>query len=540
MKLRLLAAFTVAGVGAAPSARAGGLFLPGSGAVSTSRAGAAVASADDGEALSLNPAGLSKTKGTTITLSAAIITYAMKFARSGTYDLVDDQSYPYEGQAYPTVKNDPSLPLGIGKYQPVPVFAVVSDLGGKVPNLRVAAGVYAPNAYPFRDMCTEEASGCRKYTFNGDFNEPPSPVRYDIVSQDAAVILPSIAGSYRIMPNLDVGARLSAGFAHLKSSLVIWGLPGNIAEDVKKDAQFHVDVKDNFMPTFGLGSTFRPTPAIELAAAFNYKISVSAKGDATSELGPNAGLPGSRIVAQSPEAVRCEQGGTDTVQKACVELELPMNATLAGRYKFLGKDGKQRGDVELDLGWENWSSSRASDFRVVVDAQVVTGGSNDAGVGLKDSIVAHGLKDVFTARLGGSYVFPINADSDLTVRGGFGYDTAAAKTGWLRADLDGAARKTLTIGAGYRTKRFEINAGGGAILEGSPSNNGECNPISTQPDMKGCNGDGIEHPVGSPGRQGPDPTNPLVLPSQQTEAPVNRGTYTSHYVLFMLGATTWF
>ena len=39
-------------------ALAGGLFVPGSGAVSTSRAGAAVASTDDGEALSINPAGL--------------------------------------------------------------------------------------------------------------------------------------------------------------------------------------------------------------------------------------------------------------------------------------------------------------------------------------------------------------------------------------------------------------------------------------------------------------------------------------------------
>ncbi|MGE0401366.1 MAG: hypothetical protein AB7T06_31980, partial [Kofleriaceae bacterium] len=44
-------------------ANAGGLFLPGSGATSTSRAGAAVASADDGEALSINPAGLAKSSG---------------------------------------------------------------------------------------------------------------------------------------------------------------------------------------------------------------------------------------------------------------------------------------------------------------------------------------------------------------------------------------------------------------------------------------------------------------------------------------------
>src|SRR5678815_44199 len=77
------------------SARAGGLLLPGAGPVSTSRAGAAVASADDGEALALNPAGLAKSEGTTITLSAALIDYAMEFQRRGTYDAVTNENYPY-------------------------------------------------------------------------------------------------------------------------------------------------------------------------------------------------------------------------------------------------------------------------------------------------------------------------------------------------------------------------------------------------------------------------------------------------------------
>src|SRR5689334_22664175 len=158
-------------------AHAGGLFLPGSGAVSTSRAGAAVASASDGEALSINPAGLAKSKGTTITLSAAIINYAMSFERRGTYDAIDTEALPYEGQPFPTVRNDASPPLGIGKYQPIPVIAVVSDLGGAVKGLTLAAGVYAPNSYPFRDMCSELSSGCRKYAFNGDFDVAPAPQR---------------------------------------------------------------------------------------------------------------------------------------------------------------------------------------------------------------------------------------------------------------------------------------------------------------------------------------------------------------------------
>src|SRR6185436_13030403 len=108
-------------------AAAGGLLLPGAGAASTSRAGAAVASADDGEALVLNPAGIVKASGNTITISAAMIQYAMEFQRRGTYDTVAGESYPWAGQPYALVKNDVG---GIGSALPVPVIAFLSDLGG--------------------------------------------------------------------------------------------------------------------------------------------------------------------------------------------------------------------------------------------------------------------------------------------------------------------------------------------------------------------------------------------------------------------------
>src|SRR3954447_24992682 len=88
----------IAALAALPGvAAAGGLLLPGAGSVSTSRAGAAVASADDGEALVLNPAGIAKSSGNVITVSAAMIQYAMEFQRRGTYDAVPGESYPYAG-----------------------------------------------------------------------------------------------------------------------------------------------------------------------------------------------------------------------------------------------------------------------------------------------------------------------------------------------------------------------------------------------------------------------------------------------------------
>lgn len=547
-------------VGVPHLAAAGGLFLPGAGAVSTSRAGAAVASADDGEALSLNPAGIAKATGNTITISAAMLQYAMEFQRRGTYDAVAMESYPYADQAFALEKNDVSPPLGIGSVQPVPVIAFLTDLGGRVPGLHLGIGLYAPNAYPFRDMCTQVSGSCQKYVFNNDFTTPPPAARYDIMKQEAAVILPSIAVAYRIMPALDVGVRLSAGHATLKSTTALWGVPGNFAEDVKQDSMFAVDAKDSFVPAFGLGVTYRPTPNLELGANYTSELDIHASGTAVTQNGPSVQIGGVAPVIQpvADAVALCARGGTQELLKACVDLALPMTAQLGGRYKFLDAAGTLKGDVELDLAWENWGKSCAgqdfdagtcsdpSDYRVVVDAQAVLNGDVANGIKLNPSVVRHGLRDTYGVRLGGSYHLAVGApredhtSSELIVRGGVGYDTAAAKTGWLRADLDGAARTTVTAGLAFRTRRFEISAGGGAVLEGSTTNPNvggaaaPCNPTNGAP---GCSGT-AETPVAD--RQGPDPINPIASSDNQFQSPVNQGDYKSHYVLFMLGVTTWF
>jgi long-subunit fatty acid transport protein len=540
------------GMGCVPGiAAAGGLFLPGAGAVSTSRAGAAVASADDGEALALNPAGIAKATGNTITISAAMIQYAMEFQRRGNYEAVAGETYPYADQPYAAEQNDARPSFGIGSVQPVPVIAFLTDLGGRVPGLHLGVGLYAPNAYPFRDMCTRQPAGCQKYVFNDDPNQPPPPARYDIMKQDAAVILPSLAAAYRVLPELDVGLRLSAGQASLKSTTALWGSPGpNYEEDIKKDGVFAVDATDRFVPAFGLGVAYRPTPNIELGAAYSSELDIHASGTATSQLGPSAGLPGATIDPVADAAARCARGGTATALKACIDLALPMTAQLGGRYKFLDGSGNLKGDIEIDLDWENWgktcspdeinsgSCTNASDYRVVVDAQATLNGQPLLPLATSD--VRHGLQDTYGVRLGGSYHVAVGprrehgAANEVILRGGIGYDTAAANTGWLRADLDGAARTTIALGTAYRTGRFEVSLGGGAILEGSPSNPNvgggaqPCNPTIT---ATSCS---------SGDRQGPDPINPLSDPAHQAESPVTQGDYKSHYLLLMLGVSTWF
>lgn len=533
-------------------AAAGGLFLPGSGAISTSRAGASVASADDGEALSVNPARLASNRsGTTVTVSAALISYSMQFTRTGTYDAIEADDRPWEGQAYPTVENDVSPPLALGSYQPVPVLAVVSDLGGAVKGLTVAAGVYAPNAYPFRDLQSDYVIGAE-----GDPNQPPPPTRYDVMYQEAAVILPSIAAAYRITPELDVGARFSFGFAHLKSKVAIWGTPANVTEDQTHDATLTADVKDNLVPVYGFGLSYRPAPAIELGAQWTSSAPIYAKGGATSTTGVNVLVDGNPVrIGPNINSPVCSPGelGTFEEQKICIQLELPMNATVGGRYKILGDKGELRGDIEANVQWERWgkkcdlnATGKFSDpgctspgeYRVVTDASAYIGtADDDQDIDLGDSILSHNLKDTFSFRLGGSFHLPLSANTEdgpkVIVRGGLAHDTAAANAGWLRADLDGAARTTLALGGGYSAKKFEVNVGAGLVIEGSPSNDGTCNPTTAS---EGCTG--TQRPTEE--REGPDPTFPLSPPNMQQESPFNQGKYDSHYVLFMLGVTAWF
>jgi len=530
------------------TAFAGGLLLPGSGAVSTARAGTGVASTEGGEALSLNPAGLAKSKGWTITIGAALIDYSMSFQRNGTYDTHDLDAEPYEGQRYAVIENDAKPPLGIGPYQPIPVIALTTDLGGRVPGLTLGIGLTAPNAYPFRNM--NKTTGGNAYyvensrgglSFPTTFNDPPPPTRYDIIEQEGAVVLPSVGASYSITPEVDVGARFSAGFAQVKSSVAIWGEGANYNEYIKKDGVFTLEAKDNFVYAWALGVAYRPAPTIEIGAQYTSQIDVSAKGDAVSETGSGLNPP---IMVFPSGAVRCAAGGTAEKLKGCVEFALPMTATVGARYKFLGETGAMKGDLELNVDWQHWGAERTSKYRVVVDAQAAPVGLPDNGIDLKDNIVDHGLRDTFGVRLGGSWNFPAGANT-VVARGGVGYETAAAKPGWERADVDGAARTLVTVGGSYKLSKVSIDLGFGYVYEGTRTDSRTCNPILTDQDpampgiqYQGCGPNGEQQPLAD--RQGPSPINPVVNSDQQLENPVNEGTFKSHYLLFMVGMSTWF
>jgi long-subunit fatty acid transport protein len=508
-------------------ASAGGLVLPGSGPVSTGRAGASVASIDDPAALGINPAGLAKTSGLVVHIGSALVAYHQTVGRKGVYEHDPEApTYSWDGTPYRAVSDSSKPAIGLGPFQAVPVIAVSSDLGGKVKGLRVAIGVFAPNAYPVRNM-------------EGDYqiedpNRPPPATRYDTLEQKAAVVLPSIAVGYRVNDKIDVGARFSAGFADVEARTYVWGLL-NYSEWSGKDGEFQVKVKDNFVPAFGFGALYRPTDSIELGANWHSIVNVAAKGTGSSVTGSGTGIGGNPVTVIPIDGLDinlCEPGGVQGELKACVNLSLPMMATVGGRYVMRDDAGRQTADVELNVQWENWSGS--SDYQVIVDGFAAVDVQNGAGLRLNPSFIRHNLKDTFSVRLGGSKSLALGKN-ELTLRAGVAHDTAAAKEGWQRADFDGAARWTMAAGASFAFGSWRVDAGGGLVYEGTREQGEPCNPTMTS---EGCGPNGER--LGVDERIGPDPTQPTSDSSGQVESPYTFNTITSGYNLLMIGVTKQF
>jgi long-chain fatty acid transport protein len=502
-------------------ANAGGLYIPGVGPQGQARAGAMVAKADDPSALYYNPAGFAVQTGTVITFGMNFIDYDVSFTRSGVYEVPQGEMEPYAGDSYSEVSDGSTPAVGIGGFQGIPLFAISTDLGLGIKGLRFGAGVFAPSGFPERDFA-------RDYNFE-QAGEPPPPQRYDVMSQDATSILPSIAVAYSITPKLHLGARATWGIAGVKAESYVWGIQ-NHEEWVSRDGKFTVDVADNFIPAAGLGLLFQPTPNIEIGAAWTSAATIDAKGTGTSDIGSDLGIGDEMefIVPVDDQFALCAPGGTADALKACLKTTLPMTATLGGRYVLRDAAGNEKGDIELDVRWENWKA--ASDIEVIVDGQ-----SGITGLVLNETTIRHGFKDVISVRLGGHYEIPVGANP-LELRAGVAHDTAAASNSWTRIDMDGAARTTIAGGVAYTVGgTWRLDAGGGLILEGDRTVNNSCNPTNMDP---GCDGNGIETPVDD--RDAPDPVQPLEGRLNQKQNPFNAGDYSSGYIMFSLGVTTWF
>jgi long-chain fatty acid transport protein len=490
----------------AAGARAGGIFVPGLGPQAQARAGAFVAKADDPSAIWHNPAGFAKGEGTVILLGANLLSMSLSFDRAGVYEPTTAGT-PWQGQDYVLVEDTSKPTLGLAGFQAIPIFAVTTDLGLDLKGVRFAAGLFAPHGYPSRDIRSS-------YEFEDALVEPP-PSRYDVVSQEVVAAFPTVGVSYSEGDWLDIGIRASWGIGSVKGESYVWALE-NYEEDVTKDGFIDLDVSDSFVPSFGVGALYRPSKTVEIGLAYNSWATIDAQGHARAALG--SGLP---VIPGYEDTLMpvngdptCETTGNVANFGACAKVTLPMSASVGARYKFMQGDSEV-GDVELDVKWENWSA--ATDVRVIVDAESLLGRLNP-------TVIKHGFRDTVSARLGGSYSFPVGSGK-LLIRGGAAYDTAAAPTRWQRLDMDGASKMTIAGGLGYEAARYRVEIGGGGVIQP----NRDVVPCNTDAANRNC-----------PSNDVPSPALPLQNETNQRVSPFNGGSFKSGYVLLSLGVTTWF
>lgn len=506
----------------APSlASAGGTTIPGYGAQAQSRAGAFAAKANDPSAIFHNPAGLSKLTGTTLMLSLNLVNFDQAFTREGTYDSCTSakcpaNGLPYSGQAYARVENQAHGSVHLGDFGVIPLLAISSDLGLGLPMV-FAAGVFAPS------VGAADRDYVDGYVAEQDPNRPPPPQRYDTLLQQATLLLPSLAVSYKASEQLSFGGRVSWGFASVKVQTSLWSVR-NFEEWDGLDSHADIEAKDNFIPAFGLGALYKARKDIELG--FNYRSAthINAKGTAIATPGTGTLIGG--LSPLSPKAsgpYRCGPGGTVAVSIACLKLAQPQVAAIGARWIAHSEDGRERADLELDVQWENWSATSTS--QAIVDVTTPT-----LPDGLYPSESKHGFKDAFSFRLGGSYTF-LQAGQTLNLRAGIAHDTETAPLSWTRLDQDGFPRTTFATGVGWQRGGLALDVGVGYVYEGQRVvDHGGCNPTD---ENLGCTSTGMETPTDQ--RDSPDPNQPIVPERFKTQSPFNAGVYEQSYVHLSVG-----
>lgn len=418
-------------------ASAGGIEVPDLGTEALGRGSAFVAKADDLSAFYYNPAGLSKTKGVNVLLSANLLHMNARFSRMGSDEWVCLPSAPSDcdpmdpstgavfdpmndprtqdtsesdgtttGDPYATVRNQKPL-------TPIPTVVVQWGDVGKVDGLAIAAGVMAPSAFGFPSYAEEGGQ------------------RYGLREAEALLVYPGVGVSYSVNRYFSIGGVFLNGITHAKFNQAARGAI-NVAdrpwekESAEGDADFAIEVRDWFSPVGIFGVMSHPIDALELGVSVRTPVMVDAQG--TIGFTPSEEDVGAARLA-------CDENATEEGDSSCQGVSfkqtLPWIVRAGARYVH------ERFDVELDYVYEAWGKTPdgfeidmcdAADLEA--GAAVCTGDKpieveidNLFGtVPVLDTVLQKNFRDVHSLRLGGDVaVLP----EVLDVRAGGWWQTSA-------------------------------------------------------------------------------------------------------------------
>ena len=413
--LPLLLITLIASEGMITDAMAGGTDVTDSGAEAVARGGAFVAKADSPAAVNYNPAGFAKLRGHHVTISSNIVFNSYDFtAQPGQLPYGQDAA----GQT-PTLSNQASLFAA-------PLHLMVTSDFGVFDRMTFAAGFYG-------------APGIGEKRYSDTSDSAAGLQRYDLAALETSLLYPTLGLAYRVFDWLDVGATFQIAMITMKtSSYTISGAGCADLGDPACDVRADIDASDLFSPTGSFGVLARPFSHSEFGLMLRLPSSTKATGKASVNLGTNVERVANAVVTPLID---------NPNPNVSITGDFPLMLRWGGRYIFY-RDTEESGDIELNLGYEAWSS--ASKRTVQLDA-------NSFGEPIPPTIVDWKMKDTFSFRLGGSYRFALAPEFDLVARAGIFGETETTDVSDTTLNVYGPKRIGLTAGMGVRWDRFQLD-----------------------------------------------------------------------------------
>ena len=349
---------------------AGGLFVPLGGVANTGRAGAAVASTRDPNAIAYNPALIALGDGHQLLVDLTWGMLQLEFERAPQVEKNGTTT------TYPTVHNEAPGII-------IPQILFTTDFGRD--DIGLGVGLFPPNAAPAR------------FPENG-------PQRYAIIDMaNTLAFTTELAFAWRPHERFAIGAGIQNVTFVFKGTGVSSTHFGVLAapEDPDMDSVITIDAADYFTPSANFGIWAAPLDGFEIAASFQLFADLQSKNGTF-----KGALPNHYIFERSQL----------TGSKMDIALSLPWSVRLGLRYRH-----GSLFDIELDAWFTRWSRQNTIDIyphnvwlenNALVDA-----------VHVGNFRIPRNMKDTFGFALGADWnILP----DELTLRAGFLYESGAA------------------------------------------------------------------------------------------------------------------
>jgi hypothetical protein len=459
MKQRLATAGLALAIAAPAGAARGssGIESPEIGVLQAGRGGAWVARADDPLAAYFNPAGLA-------TQSSG--------AHAGVHLMLLDQCFTRRGPDGKPVPPSTTSPIPAPGAEGGPDPKVCAERG-VFPNPQVAA------ALRLRDdlaiglaVLGPHGVGSRQWPESIPYTHPtfgdttqPSPQRYLVTSNEAAIVMPTLSAGFTPTPGLSIGAGFVWGIATLEVVNFNESTSAEGGDDFNthNDLRSRVEAVDLFIPGFVLGARWSASDRLDLGAWFKWQDALRSKVDLTVESRYWTAAGRKNENPCPGEEPGCNV--TEVEGAGDLKLQIPMEAKLGIRYhhprRGAGRLAQARStsqqvrdpmgddlfDLELDLTWSNNSALEAIEVRF---REGIAVRGTAVGFVPLNADVPHTWRDVVGARLGGDFVA---LPGLLAVRAGGFFESKGQDDADLNLDFD----------LGWR-----VGGGGGATVRVGP------------------------------------------------------------------------